>query len=458
MKKFIIATILFTILLISCKKHEQFIIPQKIQNNHYSVSEESALKLVKIIEGNFDIKTKSSGYNVKPYVRDEDTLMYIINKPKGGWYLISGDKRTPEVLAESGTGTFNMNSLNENAKYWINDMLDYIYSVKNNLEITKANTTIIESIWDKIENKTNNGTKNIEEADGFYQLVHVHGVDNKQTYGPYLKTKWGQSHPWNTCVPYISDQITRAKVGCVAVSGAQILYYLHYKIGIPENSFSIGTCSGYSNNGEERFSFNFNAPSSTVWDQMAVNSQDYSRNTSLSAILMGNVGYLIGMKYKDNLSTAKITDLKNRVFSYYDIDCNYGEYDYNLAIDNLMNGNPIILGATSSNGKSHAWIADGYYKKITHWTYYYIWRLSSEFNDAGDDMGDVNLEYDENGLPINYDLIDTGKSIYHCLYMNWGWNGSYDNARYSVYGNWSISEVDRNYNSEKVMLYNFKIK
>lgn len=77
-----------------------------------------------------EISTKSQ--NITPVIITEgnDTLFYIINNPNAGWYIISGDTRTPEILATSEVGTLIIDDLNPKILFWFNNLKDYLIDLK----------------------------------------------------------------------------------------------------------------------------------------------------------------------------------------------------------------------------------------------------------------------------------------------------------------------------------------
>ena len=432
----------------------------------YAVMQKDVLTYLSIIDKDLQPKTKTVvPYTLNPVINNKDTLFYVINKKNGGWYLISGDTRTPEILACSDEGSFDLDQLNANVDFWFNEVLDYFRTLKTDTIFTKSENKIA-PIWKKIRNRTDIKTKNPGEGDGFYQHIHTVGTTISNTYGPYIPTKWGQETPWNSCVPYRPDFQNRCYVGCVAVSGAQMLYFLHYKWGIPASFYATGFCSGYSGNSSDNYAFSFSNPTTSAWDNMAVNSSDINRDRHASAILMGYIGSQVDMKYKKDGSGANDRQLREKVFPDLGIYCNYSDYNHETAINSLIGGMPVIIGAYRdrvqivgipiySNG--HSWIIDGYDKSTTHFIHYYRWRLYSEFNENGDDTGDHPIEFDENDVPTEYDYADKSTSITHFFRMNWGYDGQYDNARYSIYGNWEPANSGRNYTYDKKMIHNFRL-
>ena len=78
-----------------------------------------------------------------------------------------------------------------------------------------------------------------------------------------LQNPWDQGEPYNEFCPWVtSDMKERAPAGCVAVAGAEVLYYLHNRYGVPVNMVSEGYCNGVIGN----YSRWFGNADSDVWD------------------------------------------------------------------------------------------------------------------------------------------------------------------------------------------------
>ncbi|OJU51256.1 MAG: hypothetical protein BGN96_08085 [Bacteroidales bacterium 45-6] len=282
------------------------------------------------------------------------------------------------------------------------------------------------------------------------------------TKGPLLQTKWGQGEPWNTCVPYAYDNTQRCPTGCVAVAGSQMLYYLHYKLGMPETSWETGSCTGSSGEVIHNYHFSFGRRTSATWDTMATRFYQSSTATDLAAILMGYVGSKIGMDYTKDRSGA---DTKYLVgfFLGEGIQSNFTDYNSTDILGSLSNDMPVILSAKSTvhhvkflgmtlytwYEDGHAWVADGYERQQTKYTYYYEW-----------------LPADGANSPLKARPVDLMEQTYkteesisttNLLIMNWGWDGSADNGRYTLTGDWNATST-YNFVYNRKMIINFAKK
>lgn len=409
--------------------------------------------------------------NIEPIVYKSDTLLYIANfRNNKGWKIISGDRRTTGILASDESGVFKIKSVNPGVANWLADLTDRILALK---EAGKQDTTMGDfSLWshiDKLQSTQDevSGRRKIVspiDGQGYWELTGITSTALPSTQvGPLLPTKWGQSTPWNNCVPTGKGTVQRCVTGCVAVAGAQTLYYLHYNIGVPANAFTSGSCWGYSNSSNDyNFGFNFSNPTSTAWDNMALDRWDFSRNTDLSGILMGWVGMNIKMNYSLDASSAQTEDLVP-FYNSIGINCTFKDYNSSEVLQSLQNRKPVILRAYATKKPvvvlwitwgynyedGHCFVADGYETRQTKYTYYYRWV-------EGD--GTQPMYAKSQKLQVIDEPFKTEEyiSTSNLLMMNWGWNGSYDNGRYSLVGDWTADSY--NFQYKRSMIIGFSKK
>lgn len=409
-------------------------------NQNYFVTAEDLNNFVKFRRS----ASKRSGLTVrevKSYGFDSSqTLFYILNYNQG-WEVVSADKRTPPTLAHGDSGEFTMDCDNEAMKYWMNLLADGVLQIRLHNDIVttastdKTLTTEVGSrpedyvgFWEAISPSTSDtrGDEiiNIPTPGPMTPLYYVYQVDSEtieglsSSYGPYIATNWDQDSPWNTfCPPRTVDSNERALVGCVAVAGAQMLYYLHdlFDLMIPTPIHCIQ--NGDITNSQIEFDlFRYD-----VWDNMAL--YDYfpgnppdGYSYDYPALLMRFVGDIIGTQYGINGSGASIIDLVNVFFPLYHIDCTYTEsYSLSTITRNLSNRLPVLMrGVNSLNGFGHVWIADGYkctYNKVIN---YYV-----SYQEPKTDVYLALLDKDD----AHYSRTTT-EIVAEELHMNWGLGGA----------------------------------
>jgi hypothetical protein len=413
-----------------------------------------------------------SSYTIVPVVYANDTLLYVVNYGEDyGWTLISGDKRTPSVLACDQTGSFLLNKLDQGVAVWLDDLADRIYALKTTKDTISTGPDL--ALWANLEKLQlhQSGLRSskiispdeIDSEDGYWELIDVTSTAlTPITIGPLLSTKWGQTSPWNTCVPYNKAYTSRCVTGCVSVSGAQMMYFFHSKFGVPVYSYSSGSCSGYSaSSSDYNYGFSFSNPSATVWDDMdlrrvmnySTGTYNITTGTHYAAILMGFVGYAIGMNYTESASSANTEDLGS-LFSDNGISSSYGDYNSSTAKSSITNGIPVIVraDATRTNHKflgihlyytysdGHSWVIDGHETQRTLYTYTYEWYETGS---------------DDELISIGTTKTETSTSYSYYFLMNWGSNGSWDSSRFTYTGSWTADTYNFQYNRK--MLYGFSV-
>ena len=369
---------------------------------------------------------------ITPFVHDGDTLLYIVQKQQG-WELLSADMRMPRTLMMCDTGVFDFENMIEPDQLVISKYAEQVYNLQNTPVSADA---VLDESWMALSPQVSllTATDPIPGDDGYWQAIDWQEDQYDTHIGPLITTKWHQKSPWNTCVPYTNASYTdRCLVGCVAVAGAQMLYYLHYKLGAPASFFSQGNCFGYKNS----YSFDFTGSSSTIWNDMALSSSESAARKAKSAMLMGYVGSDIGIEYGATASHGKTKNLVG-MFNSWGINCSYHSYNSDEVLLSLRHGKPVIvdgfrertniLGIPVSYSGGHTWIIDGSrtHTKRTIVTYRWVYTGPA---GGGNDSG----ERDEDGNPIEGSERTTIYTYHHHTHYfccNWGTEGSSNNNIY----------------------------
>jgi len=354
-------------------------------------------------------------------------VAYAINYDDS-WELVSGDKRTPTVLA-SGKGAFSTTSGNRSFDMWISHLCYSVSSLSKLTELKKIHQNNINH-WRLItEDQEYLATIMDVTRSSFgshLELDRIDTVDVSVSSNHLVSTHWGQSAPFNMFCPLKSNSETqRVPAGCVAIAGAQILNYMYNEFGVPETAPTVASCSGHAPNNYVMSQSGF---SSSAWDSIS------NLDSTVIAALIAYVGKTAQLNYADNGTTGSLYKLRNYVLApsiwdsviwdYYDDD--YEDIVYNLLLSNL----PSIIGVNIFEGTNldyiggHAFIIDSY--KLAAIDYYYYYNVI----EAGQIVS--SYEYVESTDPIRY------------FGMNWGWNGLYDDGWYIAVGPWALN----NYNYE----------
>lgn len=373
-------------------------------------------------------------YAVIPYCGSEgDTLMYIVNYGNGdGWQIFSSDARTPAVIAEGESGSFSVENGSPAVQVWLECTAADISAVRG------ASDEDLAFSADEIE--ANLSKWNIHkprvipdpEGDGHWVTQLVSAEEYVYDTLGHITPHWVQIEPYNSYCPLKSNSNTlRAPAGCVAVSAAQVLYYLHNKLGVPETMMSEGVVNGNVLSYTQVFS----SPSSAVWAQMDSTYQS-AGPADKEAIMIGHIGKTIGMSYGNNSSMALLDSLDSSLFAPYGITCSHLWYYSTATIkSNLINRIPVIVGASDNNySNSHCFVIDGYKRTRTRYYYYHYW--------VYDNPDPWNPKWVPNHDPY-YTSYDSNPEVKY-IKINWGWptqwgTPAYNDGWFSITANWVVN-------------------
>lgn len=473
MKKFIAISVMFAVVC-SCSDSAKDLTGLEFSQticgtsaNDHSVHLEDVVTLTRAQTNNTrafsDVKARICCYEDEKH----DTLLYICNHDKGGWTIYSSDTRVPAIVAQSGNGTFEESIENESLKVWIESIAEDMRLIKSlddsNLNFTEKEIENNKNFWKSISSpdeyarmecsvQSTRGPRDDELIPlplGHYELVgsstHSEVYDS---ISRLTRTNWHQHHPCNKSCPYKTDYSARVPAGCVPIAGAQMLYFLHHKLGVPEKAPSYAYCNGCVGS----FIYWQDDYNSEVWDDM--DSLGYFADP-----LVANVASRLCTSFGNSESSANFADLDNLVFSAYGINCTYSSFNANEVRHSLLSGMPVLLGAKgeaeSKSGNEtfqigHAFIADRYKRERMVTENYYEWVYDTPPTTQ---------------VPCPPRRVETRYSTpcISMIGMNWGWEtyiSSNDVGWFSLTGDW-IKEIGNyyyNYNDNKKMIYNFSIR
>lgn len=251
---------------------------------------------------------------------------YIYNDAQGkGFVVVAGDDDMGEVLAYSNEGILDTLQANPGVKLLLE-------SYRQTYEVLKEGRVTVKR----------------SARSGLYS----------KTVSPLLKSKWGQSHPFNALTGYPYS-------GCVATAVAQMMYYYQWPAqGSGKNEYRVT----YYN---EMKSADF-SQSHYDWANMLPDYNPPVRATEEQedavALLMNDVGVASFMQYTPSSSGTQ------GIFAYQALQKNF---DYTAAYatkavegptrfaqilrQELLNGCPVYLeGRPAGNASGHAWVTDGF--------------------------------------------------------------------------------------------------
>ena len=290
------------------------------------INPQKAAKIAKryvTLSHNNSAKAQTRGIN-----RTTEAPYYIFNDARGrGFVIVSGDDEMGEVLAYSTERTLDTLNANPCVKLLLE-------GYRQTFEVLKEGKVIVQG--------------------------STRAGQFSQTVSPLLKSKWGQSHPFNAKTGYPYS-------GCVATAVAQMMYYYQWPAqGRGKNEYNV---TYYNTKKSADFS-----QSHYDWANMLPDYRYPVHATSAQedavALLMSDVGIASFMQYTPNASGTQ------GLFAYQALQKNF---DYTAAYitravegpsrfaeilrQELLNGCPVYLeGRPTGSASGHAWVADGFDK------------------------------------------------------------------------------------------------
>lgn len=406
-------------------------------------------------------KSENKIVSLSPVEREGEVVFYIVNY-NNGWLLVSGDKRTDMVLASSDDGSFDLLTIdNEPLLSWIDLAINGVIALKNNMMNEAFVNENSLSQWEIIDDVISEKTAQTKSGDDDeyvwirWQLSTTY--HNETITKPHLiHTKWGQGFPWNYNYPTELDTnnvVWTCPVGCTAVAMAQVINYMHDKDNTPtglHHGASVTGVSDSSNSYHGTYNHGILVDPSSRWPYFA---KKLGYNEMADSVLfvrefMAEVGHSVGMQYHWNGSGAWPSVSAMNDFGLTMTDSYYSNpensmNDYFSIVDELDNNLPIMLVEMYHRPKlsnsGHTWIIDGYSYSSSYIQTSFLWEYCP--NDGIDGPGYKSFTQQEAEAYFDdpSDLQDGAITVlssppaydHFSYYMNWGWNGSNDNAIWS---------------------------
>ena len=269
------------------------------------------------------MKDKHIGTNVKTSNRsqleEQSPGYYVFNAEDGGFVIVAGDDRMPDILGYSEQGHLDMETLPDNLR----GLLDYYHTIAT-----------------KLNGGSSAGATNARRTAG-------------AAISPLVTTQWDQGAPYNAMCPLLGpDQNLLA--GCVATAMAQIINY---------NKWPQGETSAvpvYITEGLKIVMPDL-MPMVFPWDKMDDRS---------IARLMLYCGQSVKMDYggdngQSGANDGLVPEALRNVFGYstlvkYVLRSNYNDDDWeSLIYTELSENRPVFYGGFGGGG-GHAFVIDGY--------------------------------------------------------------------------------------------------
>lgn len=258
---------------------------------------------------------------------------YVFNDEAGGFVIVSGNDCTEAILGYSGAGSFDVDAIPSNMKYWLDE---YANQIKYAQEHHSSSSS---------------------------------GIRKKASHAaiaPMITTKWDQDYPYNEECPDFFGQ-GKCITGCGATAMAQLMYY-HRAKSVTE---TIGNIPAYE-------TLTYHVPVEAIpagspidWDNMLDNYDGSKTNTQIKAVanLMKYCGAAVKMDYSKEWSSSNESDIEIALKAYFNYNYKTGwvylrnyssdeEWD-NLIYSELSCSRPVMYSGRSENS-GHFFICDGY--------------------------------------------------------------------------------------------------
>lgn len=259
--------------------------------------------------------------------------LYVINRDNG-FVVVSADDAAAPLLAYSDEGTFDVDNMPENCRWWLGQ-----YAA----EISQA----------------------IERGEAYEAAA----APARAAIAPKCTTKWNQDAPYNEKCPTVGS--TRCFTGCVATAIAQVIKQRSYPAGT-----GIGTFSYTWNN--RTLSFDYGS-TTFKWDQMldSYTSSATAAQRDAVATLMYACGVGSEMSYGTSASGAVSCRVPRMLRENFGFDKGVHfvvrECYSSQAWDDMLYNELSNNGATYYSGRGesggHAFVADGYLDGFYHFNW-----------------------------------------------------------------------------------------
>lgn len=260
-----------------------------------------------------------------------DTTAYIFNYENNQGFVIVGadDRIGSPIIAYIDEGNYNADSLDENQISMMSEINDYVQNSVTSFDDLKDS---LEAVAIGTMNTNNLKALVIPKVEQYASL----------SYGPYLKTAWGQNDPYNAVIKR-AHRNKNYKVGCVGVAVAQAMAYYRR----PNKSKYQGITYLWD------------------WDAM-VTSKYIEEMGGNSAYQVQSLLYVVAEEIDTDFGTKSSSSTMRKAERYLDDNYNVSRSDYNAdkVKKYVKAARPVIMdGHTSKSG--HCWVVDGY--RIGYW-------------------------------------------------------------------------------------------
>lgn len=267
----------------------------------------------------------------------DETYYYVFNSTAGGFVIVGGDEQAAEVLGYSEQGSFDIDRIPDNMRWWLDT---YQKAISRNIQAQRTSAEPLP-----------------RRATTYYSPVE-----------PLLGgTEWSQHKPYNLLIPGNSPSLSYEDeyvTGCVATAVSQVMRYHRWPShGWGRKSYQL---NGYT------YEANF-AATTYNWNLMHDTYSSPYTNTSAElevAKLMYHVGVAADMAYdlSKNGGSGAVLDAAVRglrtYFGYTEAeiisrDVDDDSWEKAIVVE-LQHGRPVIYSGRTAGDTGHSFVCDGY--------------------------------------------------------------------------------------------------
>lgn len=291
-----------------------------------------------------------------------EPAFYVFENGAGGFVIVAGDDRTDPILGYSLTGSFKIEGMPENLRFWFEYLQDGIGYIRSKSDYVPSEK--VQAKWQRFNGAATRGGE---------------GVGG----GRLLETAaWNQYGPYNLkATDWCGFQQGAVYTGCVATATAIVMRYHKWP------DCGEGKLPAYNYRDDRNRFRNVNGYElghAYDWDNMPLSYHEFMQpgqagasgnsQESMDAVaqLMLDCGVMVKMlygTYDTGGSGAYTTDVFDGLVNHmkYDKGMEYIYRDFSAPerweqtiVDNIDNCGPLICSASTLREEGHAFVIDGY--------------------------------------------------------------------------------------------------
>lgn len=290
------------------------------------------------------VPEKSSAQMAAGRDGEQDDAYYVYNNPDGGWVIIAADDRINPVLGYSDKGSFSLENMPDNLKWWM------------------------EGLAGTVEELRASGAEASDAARAAWRSLRSDPVTTGSEQKVLETAKWNQRWPYNEMCPIVAGENKRSLTGCVATAMAIIMRYNRW----PERG--KGLIGGYVTSTYQTYIPSFYLDDHVYdWDNMPLTdgekagwTDDQIREVSQ---LLYDCGVSVGMDYSYKYGSVafegKLPVVMNEKFSYSDdiqliFRSAYSLDEWFAVMKKEIDSERLVLYCGGGDNGGHAFVCDGY--------------------------------------------------------------------------------------------------